>query len=57
MIPTEEQIKTAARAIIVRKLAEMEIYPNEGTDVLDDVPESVKDSMLEIAEVALGSLG
>ena len=55
-MPTEDQIKDAARAMITRRLAKEGITPNEGTDVLDDVPAELLEDMLDMAEAALGSV-
>jgi hypothetical protein len=56
MAPTEDQIKDAARAMITRRLAKEGIYPNEGTDVLEDVPAELLEDMMDMAEAALASV-
>lgn len=53
---TEDQVKEAARAMITRRLAKEGITPNEGTDVLDDVPAELLEDIMDMAEAALQSV-
>jgi len=55
-MPTEDQIKDAARAMITRRLAKEGITPNEGTDVLEDVPAELLEDVMDMAEAALQSV-
>lgn len=53
MTITDDLIRKAANAIIVQKLIKSNIYPKEGTEPLDEVPESVREEVMDSAEVVL----
>jgi hypothetical protein len=55
-MPTADQIKDAARAMIQCWLAKEGITPKEGTDVLEDVPAELLEDMMDMAVAALKSV-
>lgn len=54
MTPTEEQIKKAAEAIANNRLAKRGDIPM--IDIMDYIPEDLRDEVMEDAQVALSSL-
>jgi len=53
MTITDELIRKAANAIVVNKLSKLNIYPKEGTEPLTEVPESVREEVMDSAEAVL----
>jgi len=50
---TDDLIRKAASAIIKEKLAKSNIYPKDGTEPLDEIPESVREEVMDSAEAVL----